>query len=54
MDGSMQLVGRSGDSALDRAAWGALTGSSYPSLPKDFHGPYLELRAYFLYNMQPQ
>jgi hypothetical protein len=22
-------------------------------LPKDFHGPYLELRAYFLYNMEP-
>jgi len=47
------LEGRSGDTALDRAAWGALTGSNYPALPKDFHGPYLELRAYFLYNMQP-
>lgn len=54
MDNSMTLVGRSGDPALDRAAWGALTGSSYPALPKDFHGPYLELRAYFLYNIQPQ
>lgn len=52
MDGSLQLEGRSGDTALDRAAWGALTGSSYPPLPKDFHGPYLELRAYFLYNME--
>jgi len=47
------LEGRSGDTALDRAAWGALTGSNYPPLPKDFHGPYLELRAYFLYNMEP-
>jgi len=47
------LEGRSGDTALDRAAWGALTGSNYPALPRDFHGPYLELRAYFLYNMQP-
>jgi hypothetical protein len=47
------LEGRSGDTALDRAAWGALTGSNYPPLPKDFHGPYLEVRAYFLYNMQP-
>jgi hypothetical protein len=46
------LEGRSGDTALDRAAWGALTGSNYPPLPKDFHGPYLELRAYFLYNME--
>jgi hypothetical protein len=52
MDGSLQLEGRSGDTALDRAAWGALTGSNYPPLPRDFHGPYLELRAYFLYNME--
>ena len=29
----MQLDGRSGDTGLDRAAWGAITGSSYPSLP---------------------
>lgn len=54
MDGSLVLEGRSGDVALDRAAWGALTGSNYPPLPRDFHGPYLELRAYFLYNMQPK
>jgi len=53
MDGSLVLEGRSGDTALDRAAWGALTGSNYPPLPHDFHGPYLELRAYFLYNMEP-
>jgi TonB family protein len=50
----MQLDGRSGDTGLDRAAWGALTGSSYPPLPREFHGPYLELRAYFLYNMEPR
>jgi outer membrane biosynthesis protein TonB len=53
MDGSMVLEGRSGDTALDRAAWGALTGSNYPPLPHEFHGPYLELRAIFLYNMEP-
>jgi hypothetical protein len=53
MDGSLKLEGRSGDSALDRAAWGALTGSNYPSLPRDFHGPYLELRASFWYNVTP-
>lgn len=53
LDGSMQLEGSSGDSALDRAAWGAITGSSYPPLPSNFHGPYIELRALFLYNMQP-
>jgi outer membrane biosynthesis protein TonB len=54
MEGSMVLEGRSGDTALDRAAWGALTGSNYPPLPRDFHGPYLELRAIFMYNMRPQ
>jgi TonB family protein len=53
LDGSMVLEGSSGDSALDRAAWGAITGSSYPPLPSNFHGPYIELRALFLYNMQP-
>jgi outer membrane biosynthesis protein TonB len=53
MPDSVHLVGRSGDTALDRAAWGALTGSNYPPLPREFHGPYLELRAYFLYNMEP-
>ena len=50
----MQLEGRSGDTGLDRAAWGAITGSNYPPLPREFHGPYLELRALFLYNEQPQ
>ena len=50
----MQLDGRSGDTGLDRAAWGAISGSSYPNLPRDFHGPYLELRAYFLYNTEPR
>lgn len=53
LDGSMRLEGSSGDSALDRAAWGAITGSVYPPLPNNFHGPYIELRALFLYNMQP-
>jgi outer membrane biosynthesis protein TonB len=53
MNGSMVLEGRSGDVALDRAAWGAITGSNYPPLPEEFHGPYLELRAFFLYNMKP-
>jgi TonB family protein len=50
----MQLEGRSGDSALDRAAWGAIAGSNYPGLPREFHGPYLELRAVFMYNMEPK
>src|SRR5580693_4986953 len=39
----MILDGRSGYTNLDRAAWGAITASSYPPLPTEFHGPYLEL-----------
>jgi len=53
MDGSLVLEGRSGDTALDRAAWGALTGSNYAPLPREFHGPFLELRAFFFYNIDP-
>jgi hypothetical protein len=49
MDGSLVLEGRSGDVALDRAAWDAIARSDYPSLPEEFHGPYLELRANFVY-----
>jgi TonB family protein len=56
-DGSVKnmiLEGPSGDVSLDRAAWGGITGASpYPQLPKDFKGPYLELRFYFLYNIKP-
>jgi hypothetical protein len=53
-EGSMVLEGRSGHTALDGAAWGALVGSKYPPLPRDFQGPYVELRAYFRYNTEPQ
>ena len=51
---SMTLEGPSGDVALDRAAWAGITGASpYPPLPKQFKGPFLELRFYFLYNIPP-
>jgi TonB family protein len=54
-DGSVkQMLLRypSGDVALDRAAWGGITGASpYPPLPKDFKGPYLALRFGFYYNI---
>src|SRR6185312_14654427 len=53
-DGSikdMQLVLPSGDVSLDRAAWGGITGAGpFQPLPKEFKGPYLALRFYFLYN----
>ena len=54
-DGSvkqMVLKFPSGDLALDRAAWGGITGASpYPPLPKEFKGPYLALRFGFYYNI---
>jgi outer membrane biosynthesis protein TonB len=50
---SMRLIGPSGDVSLDRAAWGAITGSNYPQLPREFKGPYLELRFAFFYNEKP-
>jgi hypothetical protein len=53
MPNSMVLEGgTTADTALSRAAWGAIKGSNYPPLPREFHGDYLELRAYFLYNME--
>jgi len=49
--GDMKLENPSGDVALDRAAWGAITSSGQlPPLPKAFHGPDLDLRVGFFYN----
>jgi hypothetical protein len=48
----MMLEGRSGDVALDRAAWKAVADSEFPALPQEFHGPYTELRAKFVYGAQ--
>lgn len=53
-DGSIQglrIVDGSGDSALDRAAYGALTNSNpLPRLPVEFSGDFLQIRAAFYYN----
>jgi outer membrane biosynthesis protein TonB len=49
---AMILTGRSGDVALDRAAWGSIEGADYPPLPGEFHGPYLQLRFRFQYNIR--
>lgn len=47
----MRLVASSGDAALDRPAWGSITGSNpFPPLPSEFTGPYLALRFRFYYN----
>lgn len=49
--GSMKLEARSGDVALAKAAWYAITDEGqFPPLPKEFHGPQLELRFGFFYN----
>jgi TonB family protein len=53
-DGSvanMHVVTTSGDVALDRAAWGGISGSNpFSPLPSEFRGPYLALRFRFYYN----
>ena len=47
----MKLQASSGDVALDRPAYGSITGSNpFPPLPQDFHGQYLGLRFRFYYN----
>jgi len=47
----LQLVSPSGDTSLDRAAWGGITASNpFPPLPGEFGGQYLALRFHFFYN----
>jgi TonB family protein len=47
----MKLISGSGDTALDRAAWGAITDAiPLPNLPAVFSGNYLLIRARFYYN----
>ena len=47
----LQIVGSSGDVALDRAAYGGITASKpFPPLPTEFSGQYLALRFHFYYN----
>jgi len=47
----MILETTSGDVALDKAAWYAITSEGqFPPLPREFHGPKLELRVGFFYN----
>ena len=47
----MRLVATSGNTTLDRAAWGGITASNpFPPLPSEFTGSYLALRFRFYYN----
>jgi len=53
-DGSvkgMNIESSSGDVSIDRAAFGTILASApFPPLPREFHGPYLELLGGFYYN----
>ena len=47
----MKLEGSTHDDAINRAAWGSITGVGvFPPLPSQFKGPNLELRITFLLN----
>ena len=49
----MHLDDSAHDDALNRAAWGSITGvGKFPPLPRDFHGPGLALRIHFKVNQQ--
>jgi TonB family protein len=53
--GGMWLDGSTHDDALNRAAWGSIPAvGQFPPLPKEFHGPNLELRIHFLVNQQTE
>ena len=48
---AMHLEDSAHDVAMDRAAWGAITGvGKFPALPSAFHGPNLDLRIHFVVN----
>jgi TonB family protein len=56
-DGSvagLRMVKTSGEVALDRPAWGSISGSNpFPPLPHEFNGPYIGLRFRYYYNESP-
>jgi TonB family protein len=48
---AMKVTEQSGDTGMDRAAWGGITASiPFAPLPEQFKGPYLALRFHFFYN----
>lgn len=53
--GGIYLDDSTHDGALNRAAWGSITGvGQFPPLPSQFHGPNLELRIHYLVNERNQ
>ncbi len=52
--GAMYLDGSTHDDAINKSAWGSITGvGQFPPLPNEFHGPNLELRIHYLVNKNP-
>jgi outer membrane biosynthesis protein TonB len=52
--GGMTLESSSHDDAINKSSWGSITGvGQFPPLPKEFHGPNLELRIHYLVNKEP-
>ncbi|MGH9533498.1 MAG: TonB family protein [Terriglobales bacterium] len=50
----LQLVSPSGTISFDQAALAAINASNpFPPLPSAFHGPFLGLRFFFFYNINP-
>jgi outer membrane biosynthesis protein TonB len=53
--GHMTLEDSTHDDAINRACWGSITGvNQFPPLPKQFHGPNLELRIRYFTNREPK
>ncbi len=53
--GGIVLEGSTHDDALNRAAWGSITGvGQFPALPAEFHGPNLTLRIHYLVNQKQE
>ena len=50
---NMSLDGSTHDDAINKSCWGSITGvGQFPPLPKQFHGPSLELRIHYLVNKE--
>jgi outer membrane biosynthesis protein TonB len=53
--GGMWLEDSTHDDAINHACWGSITGvNQFPPLPKQFHGPNLELRIRYFTNREPK
>jgi TonB family protein len=52
--GGLQLDDSSHDDAINKAAWGSITGvGQFPPLPKGFPGPNFVIRIHYLVNKEP-